>query len=58
MTELKRTFPDFFFDYLTANAAKGIQRHLLEVTDGRLHLTRQGLFVSDDVMSDLVYVEP
>ena len=58
MTELKRTFPDFFFDYLTANAAKGIQRHLLEVTDGRLHLTRQGLFVSNDVMSDLVYVEP
>ncbi|MBR2101775.1 MAG: radical SAM family heme chaperone HemW [Prevotella sp.] len=58
MTELKHTFPDFFFDYLTANAAKGIQRHLLEVTDGRLHLTRQGLFVSDDVMSDLVYVEP
>ena len=56
MTELKQSFPDFFLDYLTANAAKGIQRHLLEVTDGRLHLTRQGLFVSDDVMSDLIWV--
>ena len=46
-----------FHDYLIQNARKGLDRHLLAITDGRLHLTRKGLFVSDDVMSDLIYVE-
>ena len=51
------TLPPSFRDYLLQNAQKNIVRHLLEITDNHLHLTRQGLFVSDDVMSDLILLE-
>ena len=46
-----------FREYLLQNAQKNIVRHLLEITDNHLHLTRQGLFVSDDVMSDLILLD-
>ena len=45
-----------FRDYLLKNAQPHIDRHLLTLEEGRLHLTREGLFVSDDIMSDLVFV--
>ena len=51
------TLPPSFRDYLLQNAQKNIVRHLLEITDNHLHLTRQGLFVSDDVMSDLILLD-
>ena len=51
------TLPHSFRDYLLENAQKNIVRHLLEITDNHLHLTRQGLFVSDDVMSDLILLD-
>ena len=43
-------------DYLLENAHTSIDLHLLKISDSHLHLTRQGLFVSDDVMSDLIYL--
>ncbi|MBR5929576.1 MAG: radical SAM family heme chaperone HemW [Prevotella sp.] len=49
--------PLHFRDYLLQNAQKNIVRHLLEITDNHLHLTRQGLFVSDNVMSDLILLD-
>ena len=45
-----------FHDYLLENAERHINRHLLALEDGQLHLTREGLFVSDSIMSDLVFV--
>ena len=42
--------------YLLDNAKSAIERGLLTIDDDRIHLTRQGLFVSDDVMSDLVWM--
>lgn len=45
-----------FYDYLMKNAARHLQRGILSLSEGRLRLTRQGLFVSNDVMSDLVFV--
>lgn len=50
-------FGKAYADYLMANAAPHIQRGMLAITDGRLHLTRRGLFVSDDIMSDLIHIE-
>ena len=50
-------FGKAYTDYLMANAAPHIQRGMLAITDGRLHLTRRGLFVSDDIMSDLIHIE-
>ena len=42
--------------YLLENAQRSINQHLLELNNGHLHLTRQGLFVSDNVMSDLIFI--
>ena len=50
-------FGKAYADYLMANAAPHIQRGMLAITDGRLHLTRRGLFVSDDIMSDLIHID-
>ena len=42
--------------YLLDNARQSLNSGLLAITDDHIHLTRQGLFVSDDVMSNLIYV--
>ena len=47
---------DKYRTYLLANAQPSITRNLLRIDDDHIHLTRQGLFVSDDVMSDLFCV--
>ena len=45
-----------FRDYLLENAKKSIENNLLIVENDQIHLTRSGLFVSDDVLSDLIFV--
>ena len=45
-----------FRDYLLENAKKSLENHLLIVENDRIHLTRSGLFISDDVLSDLIFV--
>lgn len=45
--------------YCLQNAQRFIDDGLLETThDKHLHLTRRGLFVSDMVMSELIYISP
>lgn len=46
--------PQKYREYALENAMKSISKHLLEVTDNRIRLTREGLFVSDMVMSELI----
>ncbi len=43
-------------NYLLENARQSLGRGLLRIDNNRIHLTREGLFVSDDVMSDLIWV--
>lgn len=43
-------------EYLLSQAGKQIERGTLAIDDGRIHLTRSGLFVSDLVMSELMKV--
>ena len=43
-------------DFLLQCAQNDISRGLLEITNNHLRITRKGLFVSDCVMSDLIYV--
>lgn len=44
-------------DFLLRNAQQFIDRQLLALTpDNRLHLTREGLYVSDDIMAELMWV--
>ena len=53
--------PERFRGYLLNSAQRSIQSGLLEkktfADDTVLCLTREGLFVSDDVMSDLIFVD-
>lgn len=46
--------PQKYREYALVNARKSISEHLLEATDSRIRLTREGLFVSDMVMSELI----
>ena len=45
-----------FRDYLLENAKKSLENNLLAIDHDQIHLTRSGLFVSDSVMSDLIFV--
>ena len=44
------------YDYLLKNAKKHIDSGKLTTEGAQLRLTRKGIFVSDSVMSDLMYV--
>lgn len=46
--------PQKYREYALVNAKKSISEHLLEATDSHIRLTREGLFVSDMVMSELI----
>ena len=54
LQSFRETFPEHFYHYLIANAEPHLKRGALAITNGCLHLTRAGLFVSDDIMSDLI----
>lgn len=54
MEALRRDFGASVHDYCLRMARPHLQRGLLRLSEGRLSLTRDGLFVSDDVMSDLM----
>lgn len=42
--------------YLLSQAQRHIAEGLLQISDGHLHLTRKGLYISDSIMSDLMDV--
>lgn len=50
----RETFSADYYQYLMNNASPHIKRGTMTVDNGCLHLTRQGLFISDDIMSDLI----
>lgn len=53
---IKDTFGEEYYTFLNNEAQKHIRRNRLAITDNRLHLTREGLFISDSIMSDLMHV--
>jgi oxygen-independent coproporphyrinogen-3 oxidase len=57
MAELSRRFGQTLHDYCLKNAQKHIEQGRLHDAAGRLRLTRKGLFVSNDVMSDLMWID-
>ena len=54
---LEEKFGKTFKDYCLCNAQKQIDAGRLVLHDQVLHLSHSGLFVSNDVMSDLMWVE-
>lgn len=55
--ELERLFGKKKRDYCIANAQQHIERGTLSIADDTLRLTREGLFISNDIMSDLMWDE-
>lgn len=47
---------DDYYIYIKRNARKGIESGCLEYCDNHLRLTKKGLFISDELMSDLIYI--
>lgn len=55
--KLKQEFGNEMWDYCRKMAAPYLANGKLEVHDGALKLTREGIFISDSVMSDLLWVD-
>ena len=53
---IRETFGEEYRSFLWREAQKHIKGEKLALTGSRLHLTREGLFVSDGIMSDLMHV--
>lgn len=57
LTKLKEEFGTELWQYCLSMAAPSIKNGMLEEKDGNLCLTREGIFISDSIMSDLLKVE-
>ena len=57
LSTLQAEFGKELHDFCLNNARPHLQQGTLAIDGDRLHLTRQGIFVSDGIMSDLLWVE-
>ena len=55
LRQLREEMGDTYHDYLIENAAVSIDTGLLKIDNGHMHLTLEGIHVSDLVMSDLIF---
>ena len=56
LLELKRRFGERYHDYCMVNAQRFIHQKLLTTAEDHLQLTREGIFISDGIMSELMSV--
>lgn len=54
--KMQEEYGDELYHYLMNESRKEIDRGLMQITDGHLSLTRKGLYISDDIMSNLMHV--
>ena len=57
LQKLKTDFGDKYYQYCLNNAQKFIESKLLITENGKLKLTQKGIFISDGIMSELMYIE-
>lgn len=55
--KLKQEFGNAKWEYCQKMAAPYLESGKLEIHDGALRLTREGIFISDRIMSDLLWVD-
>lgn len=55
--KLKQTFGNELWEYCRKMATPYLENGKLEEHDGALRLTREGIFISDSIMSDLLWVD-
>ncbi len=56
LSELKNKYGNTIYDFCMDNARFHLKQGTLTIEDGRLHLTRKGIFISDGIMSDLLWI--
>lgn len=56
LAQLKERFGETLFQFCMRNAQKYLDSGLLTTEDQTMRLTRQGIFISDGIMSDLMWV--
>lgn len=56
LEKIKREFDDKYLNNLMNEAKKHIANGMLEIADDNLRLTKEGVFISDYIMSDLIYI--
>ena len=57
LTDLRSTFGEEIYHYCLRMAKPHIREGVLEISEDVLKLTRKGIFVSDGIMSDLMWVD-
>lgn len=56
LEKIKREFGEKYLNNLMNEAKKHIVNGMLEIADDNLRLTKEGVFISDYIMSDLIYI--
>lgn len=54
LSHLRKDYGEEYYLYILSTAAPHLRHERMTITDDHLALTRKGLFVSDDIMSDLI----
>ncbi|BEG99560.1 coproporphyrinogen III oxidase [Bacteroides sedimenti] len=57
LAHLKEEFGEELLQYCLGNAKNYLESGKLEIKDNTLFLTKEGIFISDGIMSDLLWVE-
>ena len=55
--QLKSEFSEKLYQYCLRMAKPHLEQGTLEIANGTLRLTRKGIFISDGIMSDMLWVE-
>ena len=57
LSQLQAEFGETLYRYCLRMSRPHIEQGMMEIQDNTLRLTRQGIFISDGIMSDLLWVE-
>lgn len=57
LSQLRTVYGEELYNYCLRMAKKHLEQEYLEVKEGTLKLTREGIFISDGIMSDLLWIE-
>ena len=57
LAQLRTTYGETLYNYCLRMAKPHIEQGVLEIKEDRLKLTPQGIFISDGIMSDLLWIE-
>ena len=57
LTQLRTTYGETLYNYCLRMAKPHIEQGVLEIKEDTLKLTPQGIFISDGIMSDLLWIE-